>query len=278
MKGSILLFISLLTLKCTFSQIQIDPTIRSVAVLVQFKNSSGSGFYLQDSSHVYFITAYHVIYNLQTNLPLEDTVTLISYRSDVENDPKTILNVGLKDGIGRYIKVDPRNDIVAIKVASLHAIDTLGNQRIDYLPHARRIGVSTRLNFWLTKDALKFGDVLAGSDIYVIGYPKSLGLQGNFDLDRPLFRKGIVAGKDFTFHRIIGDGAVYFGNSGGIVVEMYMDAKDISFKLIGLVSQYIPFNDILLDTRGNIRSVDAKNSGYSVIIPADKILELTRGL
>lgn len=99
-------------------------------------------------------------------------------------------------------------------------------------------------------------------------------MQGSFDLDRPLFRKGIVAGKDIRYQRIIGDGAVYFGNSGGAVFELYLEGGKPEIKLIGIVSQYIPFNDLLLDTRVNIRSIDAKNSGYSVIIPAERIIQL----
>jgi len=205
----------------------------------------------------------------------ESCVSLISYREDVENDPKIILNVSLRDALQRNIKFDGSNDIVAIKIADLKPLDTLGYKEVLYMPYILRVGYgATKINSWSMRYVLKFGDVNAGSDIYIIGYPKSLGLQGNFDVDRPLFRKGIVAGKDVAHRRIIGDGAVYFGNSGGIVVGL--GGNDQYFKLIGLVSQYIPFNEILYDSRGVPRSIDLKNSGYSVIIPTDKILNLIR--
>jgi hypothetical protein len=136
---------------------------------------------------------------------------------------------------------------------------------------------SSKINGWQTNDILSFSDVEAGGDLYIVGYPKSLGLQGKFDPDRPLFRKGMVAGKDKRYHRIIGDGAVYAGNSGGMVMELYIDNQGRpSGKLIGLVSEFIPYNDFLADANGNIRSVDTKNSGYSVIVPADEILDLLK--
>lgn len=274
MKYSIILLIFLAIQFDAFTQIGIDPRIRSVAVLVQFSKVSGSGFYMQDSAHVYFVTAYHVIFNLQSNQPYEDTVSLISYRMDAENDPKILLRLALRSAAPGDIRMDPRNDLVAIKIANLQPYDTLGNYKINYLPYAQRIGQATYINSCPINLAFKFNEVIAGSEIFVIGYPKSLGLQGNFDLDRPLFRKGIIAGKDVSYHRIIGDAPVYFGNSGGIVLGMGVDATIL--KLVGLVSEYIPFNDLLFDSRGNLRSLDAKNSGYSVIIPADKILDLLK--
>jgi hypothetical protein len=86
-----------------------------------------------------------------------------------------------------------------------------------------------------------------------------------------------VAGKDNKFHRIIGDGAVYAGNSGGMVLELVFDKTGKpSMSLIGIVSEFIPFDDVLFDSNMNIRSIDTKNSGYSVIVPADEIIELTR--
>lgn len=260
----------------TNGQVQIMPDIRSIAVLAQFQNSSGSGFYLQDSSkQVYFVTAYHVLFNLSTNRPLEDSLTLISYRRDVENDEQNILQVSVYDALKTgNIKIDKQNDIVTIKVATVQELDTIGNASVHYSPYAVKKTRSSRITSWFTNDIFNFQSVIAGSDIYIIGYPKSLGLQGSFDLDRPLFRKGIVAGKDIKYNRIIGDGAVYFGNSGGAVFGFEYQGPQVSVKLIGIVSQFIPFNDFLYDARGNAKSVDTKNSGYSVIIPAELIIKL----
>lgn len=258
--------------------IGINPNIRSNAVLAQFNNSSGSGFYIQDSGHIYFATARHVVINPKTNNPYEDSLTLISYRQDVESDDKIVLRLSVNAAMATgNLKMDVGNDILLIRIAVFHKIDSLGYGPIVYFPFCTRLGHSSKINSWPTKDILNFGQIDAGTEIYIIGYPKSLGLQGKFDLDRPLFRRGIVAGKDKKFHRIIGDAAVYFGNSGGMVVELYYDkAGTPSMQLIGLVSEYIQFNDALVDLQGNLRNVDYKNSGYSVIVPADEIIDMTK--
>jgi hypothetical protein len=272
----ILTTLALASYAYVFSQVRIKPELLSIAVLAQFKGSSGSGFYLRDSLDVYFVTAYHVIFNLQTSGLQDDTLSLISYRSKTESDNKTVLLLSLlQANRAGNIKYDRSYDIAAVKIAHVRPYDTLGNVEITYLPYAVKLTPSTRVNFWQGTDILKFADIDAGSDIYIIGYPKSLGLQGKFDLDRPLFRKGIVAGKDINYHRIIGDGAVYFGNSGGAVMELtYLPNGDPDIRLIGIVSEYIPFDDILFDVKGQIRSIDTKNSGYSVITPAERLLQL----
>lgn len=118
----------------------IEPSIRSVAVLVQFKNYSGSGFYLNDSNQVYFVTAYHVLFNSVSKTFYEDSLILISYRKDVENDDKSILKLSLtqaqKSGNVRY---DRRNDIVIIKIATMIPLDSLGNQSVCYFPYAQKM-------------------------------------------------------------------------------------------------------------------------------------------
>jgi hypothetical protein len=256
----------------------VDPSVRSNAVLAQFTNSSGSGFYIRDSTDVYFATARHVVLNPNTNIPYGDSLTLISYREDVENDDKIVLKVSIKSALSSgNLKFDPATDILIIKIATLHFINSSGFASVNYMPFCFRSGTSSRINSWSIENILKFESIEAGREIYIIGYPQSLGLQGKFDLDRPLYRRGIIAGKDKKFHRIIGDAAVYFGNSGGMVLELYYDKNGApSMQLIGLVSEYIPFNDRLFDLQGNLRNVDLKNSGYSVIVPADEIIDMVK--
>src|SRR5436190_19064223 len=65
-----------------------------------------------------------------------------------------------------------------------------------------------------------FDEVLTGNDVFVFGYPTSLGLKSDptrppqFDPSLPPLRKGIVAGKNPRLHTLILDSPIYFGNSG----------------------------------------------------------------
>jgi hypothetical protein len=212
---------------------------------------------------------------------IDDSLILISYRQDVETDRKDSSVISLNGALkSNQLQFDIKNDIAVIKLAQLTPIDSIGTALPQYRPFVRKIGPSSRINGWPIYLNSSLSEVESGCDIFSIGYPRSLGLQGKFDLDRPLFRNGIVAGKDFTYKRIIGDAGVYFGNSGGCVFVLFFDQKikNFSFKIIGLISEYISYNDILFDNKMNPRSIDYKNSGYSVIIPVDFILPVLKSI
>jgi hypothetical protein len=169
---------------------------------------------------------------------------------------------------------DLKNDIALIRFAKLVDMGTYAS--IQYPSFVTKLTKETKIESWPTDVSVSIEEIMPGSDLFVIGFPQSLGLQGNFDMNRPLMRKGIVAGKDLKLNRIIGDGAVYFGNSGGIAVAIHFKDNKFDLRLAGLVSQYIPFDESLFDKRGNQRSVDYRNSGYSVIIPSNTILSLIK--
>ncbi len=281
MRIKILLFTFLIISCKSFGQYQIEPAIRSHAVLIETRYGTGSAFYMGDSLSIYLVTAYHVLFNLSDNSLIDDTLIMISYRQDVETDRKDSFKVSLVNALKTsQLKADIKNDVVAIKLAQIVPIDTIGNALLKYQSFVLRTGPSSRINGWPMELCSGLSEIESGSDIYIVGFPRSLGLQGRFDLDRPLFRRGIIAGKDYAYKRIIGDGAVYFGNSGGMVLGLVYDhkLKDFGFKLIGLVSEYIPYNDILYDNKMIARSVDYKNSGYSVIIPIDFIIPVIKSI
>ena len=120
----------------------------------------------------------------------------------------------------------------------------------------------------------KFDQTLVGNDIFVFGYPSSLGLRNSpqIDYERPLLRKGIIAGKNSIARSLIIDCAVYPGNSGGPVVEIDREGFKTHFTIIGVVVEYIPFAQV---TGNNTIALQVlPNSGYSVVLPMDDVLEL----
>jgi Trypsin-like peptidase domain len=121
-----------------------------------------------------------------------------------------------------------------------------------------------------------FNQILTGNDVVVFGYPSSIGLQSLPQIDylRPLLRKGIVAGTNPAKQSIILDCSVYFGNSGGPVLEVDRTGLGAVFKIIGVVTEYVPFAQSAGSETVGITLLG--NSGYSVAVPMDFVLELLK--
>lgn len=237
----------------------------------------GSGFFLQDSltMYMYLATASHVLISNNPKPQVPDTIFITGYRENVDTDSTYRFKISIADCLKTgNLLFDIKNDIALIRFAKIIDMGTYAS--IQYPSFVTKLTKETKIESWPTDLSVSIDEIIPGSDLFVIGFPQSLGLQGNFDMNRPLMRKGIVAGKDLKLNRIIGDGAVYFGNSGGIAVAIHFKDNKFDLRLAGLVSQYIPFDESLFDKRGNQRSIDYRNSGYSVIIPSNSILSLIK--
>ena len=124
----------------------------------------------------------------------------------------------------------------------------------------------------------KYDDVLVANELFLFGYPTSLGIQGSPQLDsqRPLLRRGIVAGLNPSGKSIIIDCPSYPGNSGGPVVEADRTAFNATFKVIGVVSQFVPFEEKSISYPITYQNVNISNSGYTIVTPMDFVLELVK--
>jgi hypothetical protein len=90
----------------------------------------------------------------------------------------------------------------------------------------------------------------------------------------PLLRKGIIAGKNPNNRTLILDSPAYQGNSGGPVWLMENpSAFDKSFWIVGIVAQFVPFEEIMENRTYRYGYVQISNSGYSIVVPSDYILE-----
>ena len=127
-----------------------------------------------------------------------------------------------------------------------------------------------------SKAVKRFDQVLTGNDVMVFEYPTSLGLQQFPQLDpmRPLLRKGIVAGTNPATKFLVLDSPVYFGNSGGPVLELDRQSFGTKLSIIGVVDQYVPF--VQQAGSQTIAMQVQTNSGYSLAIPMDSVLELAK--
>lgn len=247
------------------------------SILLKFDTgSSGSSFLLRTDEKVFLITAKHVLFDPKSNLKRGKKIELICQTEDINNEDVVQLSVDLE-------KIDilkhPTADIGAIELASLKEKKQQGIYDIEYCEGVSLLNkVEPNLVTVSAEDSTKLlKDVLISNDVFLYGYPTSLGLEDSpqFDYSKPLLRKGIVANIYKDFGTIILDCPVYYGNSGGPVVEVEYDGTLFHHKIIGVVVQFIPFKEEWMNTKSNvIQHTEFTNSGYSVAVAMDKVFEL----
>ena len=81
----------------------------------------------------------------------------------------------------------------------------------------------------------------------------------------------MVAGRNLERLSIVLDCPVYYGNSGGPVVQVEtIPSEKKTFAIIGVIGEFMPFID-----RGQT-FFTANNSGYSIATPMDFVLDLIK--
>lgn len=118
-------------------------------------------------------------------------------------------------------------------------------------------------------------EVAPTEDVVLVGYPSSLNNYMEpenrfYDDTDPLFRRGMVAGKNRQRDFLIIDAAVLPGNSGGPV--FVKRARDLF--LAGIATDFVPSVSISKNERGVVTNVSVQNAGYTVVLPSDRIREL----
>nr|MBP7497660.1 hypothetical protein [Bacteroidales bacterium] len=169
-----------------------------------------------------------------------------------------------------------KNDILLINIAKIKNGLLQYNKYINKSKNNKK---QLMVNMISITNLIKYNEVLIGNDIYLFGYPTSIGLTMNgaiqFDKNRPLLRKGIIAGKYNDNKTIIIDCPSYYGNSGGpVICFFYSNKKYIIPNIIGINIQFIPYVETWKNIRNNLTREEWSNSGYSVVESSDKIIEI----
>jgi hypothetical protein len=190
---------------------------------------------------------------------------LISYSSNPDKEEEREIDVNFevlnKEHLILYNK---SRDIAVVELGKTIEKEN-GKFEISYHKKAVKrinvVGTGVSVSQELVK---KFDNVLVGNEVYVFGYPTSLSINPEIDINKPLLRKGIVAGKNENFKTIILDCPAFFGISGGLVLEIEQVALgSFQGRAIGIISKFVPF------LRGW-----KENSGYSIAEPMDGLIEL----
>lgn len=254
-------------------------------VLIESDNgSSGSGFFLnRNDVEMFLVSARHVLYKLSENIWVPNCKKEF-YLTCYTHDPKIIEPIKWKIDIHQllkniFLKFHPSEDIAVIKIGNWLSTPPTASLNIAKVINFKTTeGVSIVSNppngmFVVVNPGSikKFENVNIASDVFIAGYPSSIGHPTIKQIDSryPLWRKGIVAGKNYSNRTIILDCPAYYGNSGGIAIES--DKENV---VIGLVSQFIPFIEILESKSHGYQNISYENSGYSVVTPIDTIYQL----
>jgi hypothetical protein len=218
--------------------------------------SSGSGFSLNYKERTYLVTAKHVLFDDGDHLRCKTLLVTSQNSRGIETEARNIIIDTTKAQVFKSINADVA--AVLIDTGEHISIEQEGKNTISIDSDATRV----------------LDDIGISNDVFLVGFPTSLIFQGSnyFEVNRPLLRKGIVAGVNNKDNTFVIDCSAYYGNSGGPIIEL---GDDKTLKLIGLVSRYIPFVTEWRNNReSSISHTEFSNSGYSVCVPINAVFSL----
>lgn len=230
----------------------------SYATFLSFtlRPSTGSGFRITYNGRTFLITAKHVLYDENDKLRGEELLVTSQNSKSNSEEARTIL---IKLNQAKLFRSNIY-DIAGIEIEDgEHTTVQQEGSNIISVP----AGSIRKLN-----------DIVVSNDVFLVGFPTSLIVPGakHFEVNRPLLRKGIIAGVNLQENSFIIDCSSYYGNSGAPIIEL---GEDAVLRLIGIVIRYIPF---VTEWRNNrepsISHAEFANSGYSVCLPLDIIIEI----
>jgi hypothetical protein len=275
-KSIILLQLSLVF--ATFGQQSMHEVFLSASVLIKLSNGGeASGFFYADSINCYLVTAKHVFFDMKSNRLLSETADLISYPRDPYKDPSNVLRCDLKLLLdGNLVRYHRLFDVAVAQIGHNEKSDSV-NAFIQYNAAITKPNPqASRINPFKKENTLVSKEVAVGTEVYIAGYPSSIGITEMPQLEstQPLLRKGIVAGKNHRRQTIILDCPVYFGNSGGPVMASLSTSFKTELRLIGIVSEFVPFEEKWINDKYKYANVEFSNSGYSIVAPIEVMLEM----
>ncbi len=248
-------------------------------VLIKFDGTStGSGFNFRKDKFLYLVTAKHVLVNENNDLHGNEG-SLVAYSPDSEDETPTVLKLNFENLMANEnIKLHSTRDVAVIKIGEAEMAEELEMISFNLLQNIVLESSSERGIVWAgEEEILKYEEVLVSNEVIIFGYPSSIGVPGSpqFDYDRPLIRKGIIASKYKQTNTIILDCPVYYGNSGGPVIQIEaITPVKRNYKIIGVVSQFVPYVEKWVNTKNGLTNTTFLNSGYSVAESIDNVLEL----
>jgi hypothetical protein len=246
----------------------------------------GTGLYFIAKSKLFLITAKHVLFNLKKTTPdgmypvRDKSIYLISYSEDVVNNPRDTILVDLSQALENGgLHHHKEKDIAVVFLGNINPDKEHSVQFLRYIRNNKR---PNQISVFQKDQTRSLDQITLGNDVFIYGFPTSLDLsklkgstrEAVYEFNRPLIRSGIISGISKELNSIIVDGAVFYGNSGGPVIEKKIEYLKggsfltITYRLIGIATEFIPFYF------PKSKEVDISNSGFTVVVPIIHALEL----
>jgi len=264
--------------RCFSGALLEDP--RTFPTLIMHDRRTGSGVFLQVSNSVYLITAKHVLFAEPegTNAPalLSSTAIAKTYsRAGTTNVSERKFAINLAELLSAgEIRFSTNRDVALVRVEQCASNDVRLVRTVSgFMPLSPEVGLIP----FGPEFTCRMAEVDVGAEVYMFGYPISLTgpISAIFDPSEPLLRKGVVAGLNLGRKTIIIDCPAYFGNSGGPVLQVdHPQFGETRFRIIGLVSSFVPFQEEWENKTMRYSHVLKSNSGYTVVEPIDIALDL----
>ena len=246
----------------------VDWKIMSAAgSLKLFDGSLATGFVLRRGNIRVLITPKHAVYKNDGTL-YANGCELVQ-PTDVLENKYNHFNIDFTSCI---IKTHPVYDICMIHLQEHIDGKFTYSSGVEPLNHDGK-------SLAMTTDKVIFiKDLNLASEIFIVGYPTSLGLKQSpqFNYNQPLLKKGIISNVDIPRKTIILDSSVYHGNSGSPVLMPIMEKGKWRMYCIGMIIQSIPYIQKWHNIKDNIINEEHHNSNYCVAISFDAIFELLK--
>ena len=273
------------------AQFPIDT--RRTALMVELGTGGrGSGFFLERrrtvtreyaSNSVFLVTAKHVLFSTKQNgLQLWSSNCILTFGNHSADPIVHHASIDLGAALAlSELRVHPTRDI-----ALVHWLDytTDRTNRISHFPKKFVITSQTDLDGFRTvpeSEAIPLTNVIVGSLSFTFGYPSSVGSRDTPQLDqaRPLLRRGSVADVDQNRHIVVLDLPIYKGNSGALVfaehrINMAPATVEPVYRPIGVITQFVPFEEKWWNDQYVFANTTIANSGYSICEPMDSVTEI----
>lgn len=277
----ILTFISLIIVLTSYdanAMRQIPNDYLAYPVLIELNNGSvATGFYFDDSRCVYLVTARHVLFRKNAkSYELSSSVAHLTSYSQLGEQWKFTLDLSTLFK-ANHVRCHQKSDVCIVELGPLETLET--GLCLKYCTGVKvDKKATTPIVGFRQNNIKKYASVLVGNTAYIFGYPVSLGVKDfpQIDYEKPLLRQGIVAGRNDSLHTLVLDCPVFPGNSGGPAVEVDQEGLILTFRAIGVVSEYVPAAITWNDAQRG-QTTNLSNSGYSIIVPIDQVLELVEG-
>jgi len=274
---TVTLFLAALCTEVSAARAVPDDNLAYPVLITLKGGEQGSGFFLNLKGGSFLVTARHVLFKEGSDDLLAPEAEILSYGKDPKDKDKNIFRldlVALKQA--GNIKRHAIHDVAVIRIGipfqgtDPPTLNTVSGVVIKENAASGILGVGE-------STVKRFAEVLTANQIFIFGFPTSIGLKAipQIDYNKPLLRAGVVAGTNEKARTIILDCPVYGGNSGGPVLEVEEEGFGRKFRIIGVVSQFVPVAETWLNMTHRYTNTNISNSGYAIATPMDFVLELT---